>query len=177
MDKVYYDSFRTRMGWVTAVLSETGLKYTSLSMSKKESWEKIIARLGYQTAMYKGLPEIRSAINHFFTTGEHLLNTIVLDMGDLSPFLRIALEICRTIPMGETRSYAWIANRVGSPFAYRSIGQAMAKNPLPIVVPCHRVIGSDGRLVGYTGGLDLKVSLLNLERSFIGNRDSLEYIA
>lgn len=68
------------------------------------------------------------------------------------------------IPYGETRSYREIAEAVGSPRAYRAVGMANKRNPVAIVVPCHRVVGADGSLVGYDGGLDMKRTLLELER-------------
>ena len=76
------------------------------------------------------------------------------------------LEVWRAlaeIPYGTTRSYAQIARRVGRPLAVRAVGLANGRNPLPIVVPCHRVIGSGGQLVGYGGGLPIKQALLQLE--------------
>lgn len=68
------------------------------------------------------------------------------------------------IPYGETRSYKDIATAVGNPKACRAVGMANNKNPLMIVIPCHRVVGSDGRLTGYAGGLDMKAALLELEK-------------
>ena len=68
-----------------------------------------------------------------------------------------------TIPFGEIRSYAQVAGAIGAPRAVRAVGAANGANPLPIVVPCHRVIGSSGKLVGYGGGLPLKKRLLDLE--------------
>ena len=67
------------------------------------------------------------------------------------------------IPFGETRSYKWIAERVGSPGASRAVGQALSKNPIPIIIPCHRVIESDGSMGGYSGGINTKVRLLEME--------------
>ncbi|WP_143287113.1 methylated-DNA--[protein]-cysteine S-methyltransferase, partial [Caenibacillus caldisaponilyticus] len=69
-----------------------------------------------------------------------------------------------TIPYGETRSYKDIARQIGKPTAVRAVGGANHCNPLPILVPCHRVIGASGALVGYGGGLDKKIALLRLER-------------
>lgn len=68
------------------------------------------------------------------------------------------------IPFGETLSYGQLARRIGRPQAVRAVGAANGANPLPIVIPCHRVVGSDGRLVGYGGGLEVKRALLDLER-------------
>ena len=72
------------------------------------------------------------------------------------------------IPYGETRSYKEIAVAVGNPKASRAVGMANNKNPIAIIVPCHRVIGSDGKLVGYAGGLDMKRVLLTLEKKYNG---------
>jgi methylated-DNA-[protein]-cysteine S-methyltransferase len=72
-------------------------------------------------------------------------------------------ELCE-IPYGETISYGQLAKRIGSPYAARAVGLANGSNPIPIVIPCHRVIGSDGKLTGYGGGLPIKEKLLALER-------------
>jgi methylated-DNA-[protein]-cysteine S-methyltransferase len=69
------------------------------------------------------------------------------------------------IPYGETRSYGEVARRVGRPGAARAVGVANATNPIAVVIPCHRVVGAGGRLVGYAGGLDLKRALLDLEHA------------
>ena len=70
---------------------------------------------------------------------------------DGTPFQRACWEACRGIPRGETRTYAWLAAAAGSPAAVRAAGQAMRRNPLPIVVPCHRVVASGGRPGGFSG--------------------------
>jgi len=69
----------------------------------------------------------------------------------------------REVPFGETRSYRWLAEQVNRPKAVRAVGQALSKNPLPIILPCHRIIESDGSLGGYSGGVDIKRRLLSLE--------------
>ena len=80
-----------------------------------------------------------------------------------TPFQRLVWAEIVCIPFGTTRSYGEIARRIGRPSAARAVGRANATNPIPIVVPCHRVIGSSGTLTGYAGGLDLKRGLLRLE--------------
>ena len=77
-----------------------------------------------------------------------------------SPSYRRVWEEVARVPFGQTVSYSEIARRIGNPKAVRAVGTANARNPIPIVVPCHRVIGKDGRLVGYGGGLDAKCWLL-----------------
>ena len=79
------------------------------------------------------------------------------------PFQQAVWAELRRIPYGETRSYAQVAAGIGKPKAVRAVGQANHRNPLPIFIPCHRVIGASGKLTGYGGGLDLKEKLLELE--------------
>jgi methylated-DNA-[protein]-cysteine S-methyltransferase len=86
-----------------------------------------------------------------------------LDLGG-TEFQRKVWTALRTIPYGETRSYGEIAMQIGSPAASRAVGMANGRNPIGIIVPCHRVIGSTGGLTGYGGGLDRKRQLLALER-------------
>ena len=80
-----------------------------------------------------------------------------------TPFQTEVWAALRTIPYGETRSYASLAAQIGRPRACRAVGMANHVNPMPILVPCHRVLGADGRLTGYAGGLDVKKYLLELE--------------
>ena len=89
--------------------------------------------------------------------------TVPLDMANVPPFHGKVLRACRRIPYGKTLTYAALAARAGSPRAARAVGQAMARNPLALVVPCHRVVAAGGGLGGYGGGLDLKQRLLKLE--------------
>ena len=81
-----------------------------------------------------------------------------------TPFQQKVWAALREIPYGETRSYKEIAAMVGNEKACRAVGMANNRNPLPIFIPCHRVVGANGKLVGYAGGLDVKTFLLNLEK-------------
>jgi methylated-DNA-[protein]-cysteine S-methyltransferase len=81
-----------------------------------------------------------------------------------TPFQLQVWQALQMIPYGETISYAELANKIGRPHAARAVGAANSKNPVPIVIPCHRVIGSNGLLTGYAGGIHLKEALLSLER-------------
>ena len=88
-----------------------------------------------------------------------------LDLSRATNFQREVWEITRRIPYGETRSYTWVAEQIKKPRAVRAVGQALSKNPLPIIVPCHRVVTSDGKLGGFSGGVEMKRCLLSLEAS------------
>ena len=85
--------------------------------------------------------------------------------GTGTPFQQEVWQALQRIPYGETRSYKDIADQINRPKAVRAIGQANHHNPIPIVIPCHRVVGHNGKLVGYGGGLPLKQKLLELEAS------------
>lgn len=99
-----------------------------------------------------------------YLDGEKVLFKVKIDLAGYTPFQRRVYEAARQIPYGETRSYAWVAERCGSPRGYRAVGQALKNNPLAIVVPCHRVIASDGGIGGFSGGLDWKRRLLTREK-------------
>ena len=118
------------------------------------------------------LAEARRLLDAYFAGDLDALSHIAADTAGAPPFFSAAWNACRAIPPGETRSYQWLAHAAGSPRAVRAAGQAMAKNPLPLVIPCHRVIGSGGGLHGYGGGgIAVKSQLLALERRFAGVAD------
>ncbi len=79
------------------------------------------------------------------------------------------LKAALQIPLGQTRSYRWVAQKIGRPKAIRAVGQALHKNPYPLIIPCHRVINKDGSLGGYSGGLKLKACVLRLEKEIAKN--------
>ncbi len=95
-------------------------------------------------------------------TGQANVRTLTLDP-EGTAFQRAVWRAIEEIPRGETRSYGWITARIGRAGAARAVGQATGANPLPLIVPCHRVIAGDGSLGGYTGGQDLKRALLRME--------------
>jgi methylated-DNA-[protein]-cysteine S-methyltransferase len=85
---------------------------------------------------------------------------------NVRPFQKKVLTALRRVPYGQTISYGKLAQKIGSPKASRAVGQANAKNPIPIVIPCHRVIGSNGKLTGFGGGISIKQALLDLEKRY-----------
>jgi O-6-methylguanine DNA methyltransferase len=92
-----------------------------------------------------------------------LSSAATCDLEDLSPFTRRVLEATCEIPHGETRSYEWLANSIGMPEAGRAVGNALAANPVPLAIPCHRVLGRNGELGEYALGLSTKRALLAAE--------------
>lgn len=101
-----------------------------------------------------------------YSSGRPVHFKLPLDLTCGTPFQQKVWRALCKIPRGQTRSYAWIARQIGQPKAARAVGAACGANPIPIIVPCHRVIASDGSLGGYSGGLERKRQLLKLE----GNR-------
>jgi len=102
-----------------------------------------------------------------YLTGQRCRFDLPLDLSHLSAFQAQVLRLTAEIPYGQTRSYKEVAARLGSPRAARAVGRAEATNPLPLVIPCHRVLGADGSLHGYggPGGIKLKAWLLQLEQT------------
>ncbi len=87
-----------------------------------------------------------------------------LRLESLSQFTRKVLQKVRTIPYGETRSYKWVARKLGFCKGSRAVGQALKRNPLTIIIPCHRVIKSNGEIGGFSKGIVVKKKLLNMEK-------------
>jgi methylated-DNA-[protein]-cysteine S-methyltransferase len=90
-----------------------------------------------------------------------------VDLRGTAPFARHVLEQLALVPYGQTTTYGTLAGRVGAPRAARAVGTVMNRNPIPIVLPCHRVVGANGSLTGYGGGLDVKEKLLRLEGALL----------
>ncbi len=98
-----------------------------------------------------------------YLAGQRVTFPDELDLSQATAFQREVWEITRLIPYGETRSYSWVAEQLGKAGAMRAVGQALARNPLTIIIPCHRVVAGDGKLGGYSGGVEMKRYLLHLE--------------
>ena len=164
MSDLTYDVFFTELGWAGALASSGGLHRLALRGTPQEALEKLGPEVAGAVHDPTALAEVRRQVTAYLKGEQITLLDIRLDLDDSPPFFGAAWEACRRIPAGETRSYRWLADQAGSPRAVRAAGQAMARNPVALVVPCHRVVASDGSLHGYGGGLDQKARLLELER-------------
>jgi len=98
-----------------------------------------------------------------YLKGEQVAFDDDLDFAGATPFRCAVWQATRAIPYGETKNYGWIARQIGKPKAFRAVGQALKRNPLPIVVPCHRVVGKDSAPRGSGEGLKLRKRLLEME--------------
>ena len=153
----------TKLGWIGLVLSPRGLRATTLPRASRDDALREVVELGApEPASGADAGDIARRVKAL-AEGEPAALDGIIDWQDISGFRRDVLEEALRIPPGETRSYGWLAAKVGRPRAARAVGRVMATNPLPIVVPCHRVIGSDGSLRGYGAGLWMKEALLRAE--------------
>jgi len=121
-----------------------------------------LLRCGYED-YGEGDPDSLSAQLNTYLNGEDPRFSVALRLYG-TPFQIAVWKGCMRIPFGQTRSYRELARMAGYPRAFRAVGSAMAKNPLPLIIPCHRVIRSDGQTGGFAGGSALKTALLNHEK-------------
>ncbi len=164
---LYYDLFDTSIGWIGTLISEKGLVRLSLNRSQGRVLENLLYGIKGAKPDPDRTGRVRAHIEAYLSGNMAALDSISLDPEDAPSFFQKAWQACRKIPPGETRSYAWLAKSAGSPRAFRAAGQAMAKNRLALVVPCHRVIDSKGELHGYGAGLNIKAKLLVLEKKSV----------
>jgi methylated-DNA-[protein]-cysteine S-methyltransferase len=162
-----YIIFNTNMGWVGILGSGKGLLRTTLPQHSAQEARRLLGN-GVNHAvrshnLFDGLME-RFRV---YLSGDRITFPDELDLSGATPFQRKVWEITKLIPYGETRSYTWVAEQVNKPRAARAVGQALARNPLPIIIPCHRVITTNGKLGGFSGGVETKRRLLHLEASAI----------
>ena len=170
--KAAIDSCQTAWGWVGIASSPRGLLALTLPQPTQErALKPLLDRWGGRQSYDDVLNDLKRKLQQYFD-GQRVLFDQPLDLREATAFQRRVWLAVRDIPYGETRSYGQIARQAGSPGAARAVGQAMAANPVPIVAPCHRVIGSDGNLRGFGGGLDLKRRLLEMERVLRGRESN-----
>ena len=166
MSQMRYSLFQLPVGWVGLLGSEKGLRRLSIKPTPQDALEELGTKVEEATNDPSGFGHVRHCLLNYLEGDIRALNEIDLDLADAPAFFAAAWAACRSIPPGETRSYAWLAAKAGSPRAVRAAGQAMARNRLALVIPCHRVIASNGDLRGYgAGGLAVKARLLELERA------------
>ena len=162
-DSLFYTIFDTSAGWTGILGSKHGLRRITLPQTSEQRVRQLmgdaIDEAIWSPPFFQDLMERLKA----YFSGHEVAFSDKLDLSEATSFQREVWEATRLIPHGETRSYAWVAGQMGRPEAVRAVGQALTRNPLPVIVPCHRVVGRDGRLGGYRGGIELKRRLLQLE--------------
>lgn len=149
----YYNTMIGKLG-----IEENGLAITKVFFVHKDIEEKSVEKK--ETELLK---EAIKQLNEYFDGKRKEFDLPLAPKG--TEFQKKVWNALKEIPFGETRSYGEIARRIGNEKASRAVGTANNKNPIMIIIPCHRVIGANGKLVGYAGGIDIKEKLLNLEKN------------
>jgi len=146
-----YDKYESPVG--VLYLTFSGKYLTAVSFSKP-------ADIAYKKG---GVPKsfLKEMASYFNGTNSEFTPEIKFMSG--TDFERKVWDCLKRIPYGETRTYGWVAEKAGNPAATRAVGRALSKNPVAIVLPCHRVIESDGSTGGYSSGVNIKIRLLELE--------------
>ena len=158
-----YFAFNTDMGWVGVLASARGLLGTTLPQpSAQEACRQLGDDADCAVRSSRPFTEPVERLRLYFC-GRKMTFPTKLDLSRATPFQREVWATTRLIPYGETRSYAWVAGRIGRPRAARAVGQALGENPLPVVIPCHRVVAGNGSPGGFSGGIEMKKRLLSLE--------------
>ncbi|MBU8908936.1 methylated-DNA--[protein]-cysteine S-methyltransferase [Desertibacillus haloalkaliphilus] len=165
---IYYDVMDSPIGQLTIVSTDRGvclLQYGPIdnSLPNIKAW---IKKNGLKGKLVEDIeltkPVVKQLEDYF--EGKRVEFDVPLDLYG-TRFQKCVWKALQSIGYGETRSYKQVAQEIGAPKAVRAIGGANNQNPVPIIIPCHRVIGSNGAMVGYGGGLARKEALLNLEGS------------
>jgi methylated-DNA-[protein]-cysteine S-methyltransferase len=173
-----FAAFETGMGRCAVVAGPDGLLGVLLPSSDERAMRARIAKL-YPYAVERAprglVADAVERIQRLLSAGEADLSPIVLDQARVGAFERKVYEICREVPPGRTITYGEIARRIGDVAESRRVGQALGRNPWPIVVPCHRVLAADGKAGGFSapGGVDTKMRMLALERARTGDDPGL----
>ncbi len=156
-------SVQTPVGRLYVGFKENRIAYIGVDTGEpfEEVRVRIESRLRRSVVAGDAPAWLRETLDQFFTTWR--VDDKVVDIEDLTPFEQAALKAAAMIPPGEVRSYSWVASQIGRPRAARAVGQVMARNPVPLLFPCHRVVDSSGDLHNYGYGLEMKARLLKLE--------------
>lgn len=165
--EIAYDQIDSPIGPLLVAATEDGLCRVSFGESDDElgSWAESLGRRSIHDS--DELRPYARQLREYFA-GERVRFDLPLDLSSATPFARRVLGATAAIPFGRLASYRDIAVGIGQPGATRAVGNALGSNPVPIVVPCHRVIRSNGAIGGYTGGLDIKWRLLAIEGVSLG---------
>ena len=172
-ESLKYVIFRTRWGYFGLLGGEKGLLGSCLPIANgQEAKERLLAGGGMGKSDATLFGGLQAKIRAYFDGGYVDFGDTRVVLDGLSEFSRKVLTACREVGHGRTISYSQLAKSAGRPKAGRAVGNILAKNPLPLIIPCHRVIRSDGKIGGFTagGGIRLKKKMLELEKPGGGRR-------
>jgi methylated-DNA-[protein]-cysteine S-methyltransferase len=158
--------FKTPWGWAGVAASvngtRAGVSRVVLPQPSRRAAERALGGTAPPSTLAPLLRDAQTQLREFLSGARRALDCPI-DLSDGTPFQRKVWRASLAIPYGRARSYKWVAARVGGPNHARAVGLALGANPVPILVPCHRVVAQDGTLGGFSGGLGMKRRLLALE--------------
>jgi methylated-DNA-[protein]-cysteine S-methyltransferase len=158
-----FDVVDTPVGPLLVAASDQGLASISYDAEPERQLDRLARIAGPRVLRSpRSVDPARRELDEYFEGRRHAFD-LSLDLRALPPFTVSVLRELARVPYGETTTYGALAARVGHPRSARAVGTVMNRNRIPIVLPCHRVVGANGSLVGYAGGLDRKTALLRLE--------------
>ena len=162
-----YDVIESEIGPLLAAVTDRGLARISFDPEPERELEALAKLAGPRVLRSpRALDETRRELDDYFA-GKRTGFDLELDLRGIEGFTLDVLRELARVPYGRTATYGELAGRAGNPRAARAVGMVMNRNRIPIVLPCHRVIGASGKLVGYAGGLDIKERLLRLEGALL----------
>ena len=164
-DIISYSCLDSPFGPVFIAETIRGLCFVSLSKISETKFQSLLKKRFRKDAIRddRKLKNVIHELSSYFN-GQRVSFKSILDLSIGTEFQRKVWKKVSEIPYGELRSYKWIADEIGNPNAVRAVGNAVGKNPVPPIIPCHRVIRSDGKLGGFSSGIALKKWLLKLEK-------------
>jgi methylated-DNA-[protein]-cysteine S-methyltransferase len=162
---VAYDLHDSPVGTLLLAASPRGLCRIAYDPEPERQAEELASRFGLRV-LRAPLDDPRRQLDEYFE-GRRRSFELELDLAGVAAFHRRVLSELARVPYGEVTTYGRLAEQAERPRAARAVGTVMNRNPLPIVLPCHRVVGSTGKLVGYAGGLERKERLLRLEGALL----------
>lgn len=170
MDTYYYTVFKTNWGWFGLLASERGLVRACLpEQDKKAVLAALLLGVAEATPAKYQLIEAENAVKDYYRGVPVNFSDMQVDLDGMTEFQRRVLGQLRKVKHGEVTTYGKLAEAAGAKGAARAIGGCMAKNPLPLIIPCHRVMGANGAETGFSGpgGVQTKARMLKLERQGI----------
>jgi methylated-DNA-[protein]-cysteine S-methyltransferase len=169
---VAYDVTDSPIGELLVAATERGVCRISFDPEPDRELEELARAFGVRVLRSPSpLEPLRRQLDDYFERKLHTFD-VPVDLTPVPPFQQLVLDELRRVPYGVTDTYGGLASRIGRPRAARAVGGALNRNPVPIVVPCHRVVGASGSLVGYAGGLERKETLLALEGAVLGSSET-----
>ena len=158
-----YQLLKTTRGWVAVAYTARGILALTLPLETPErAFKTLQGRISQPLARGQGYRKLARDLDCYFG-GQEVLFDYLLDIAAATPFRQRVWVVLRRIPYGATQGYQEVARAIGMPRAARAVGQAVGANPIPLLIPCHRVVASDGSLGGFAWGRSWKRQLLQLE--------------